>query len=301
MNTEHVQTKREIMELLNAVGARPCKRLGQHFLIDGNLMRRLPASAQLDPADLVLEVGAGTGGLTDLLAARARKVICVEIDESLFTILEDRFRYAGGVLLLRGDILESKHRIMSEVADAIRSYACGSTGSVKLVANLPYQAATPLVMNLLQDYPQVRRLCFTVQAEVGERITAGPNCKAYGPLSVISQLLCEIQTVARLPPEAFWPRPSVSSVMLRMDAVKTPFADRQELRRFAALVHGTFEHRRKTLRSALAYCVDDATRDRVCQNFDATRRPESFTPGEWLKICSSVREKRDITDYVENQ
>lgn len=289
MNTEHVQTKREIMELLSAVGVRPCKRLGQHFLIDGNLMRRLAASAELDPADLVLEVGAGTGGLTDLLVGRARKVACVEIDDNLLGILEDRFRDADNMLLIRGDILESKHRIMSEVASAIRSYDGGPTGSAKLVANLPYQAATPLIMNLLLDYSQVRRLCFTVQAEVGERITSGPNCKAYGPLSIFSQLICEIQTVARVPPEAFWPRPSVASVMLRMDAVRTSIADREELHRFTTLVRGAFEHRRKTLRSTLAYSVDEPTRDRVCRSFDASRRPESFSPSEWLEIHAAAR------------
>ena len=291
MSTVHVQTKREIVELLEGAGVRPNKRLGQHFLIDGNLMRRLAASAELEAADLVLEVGAGTGGLTDLLVGQARQVVSVELDEGLFALLEERFRESQGLTLLHGDILESKHRIMSEVAGAIQGYHGEPGGSAKLVANLPYQAATPLVMNLLLDYPQVRRLCFTVQAEVGERITAAPDCRAYGPLSIICQLLCEVQTVAKVPAEAFWPRPGVSSVMLRLDAVKTPFARREELRAFAELVHCVFEHRRKTMRSALAYCLDDVPREQVCQVFNATRRPESFTPDEWRGIHAAAKHR----------
>ena len=284
LHTEHVQTKREIAGLLKAAGIRPRKRLGQHFLIDGNLMRRLVRCAELDRCDLVLEVGGGTGGLTDLLAAGAGKVVCVELDRDLYAILEDRFRDEARVTLLHGDVLESKHRIRREVAGTIGTHGGGATGCVKLVANLPYQVATPLVMNLLVDYPQFRRLCFTVQAEVGERITAACECKAYGPLSIISQSLCSIETVAKLPPHTFWPQPSVDSVMIRMDVGDRPFSDQEELCRFVALVRGAFKHRRKTLRSALGYVLNEASRDRVCQRFDAKRRPESFNVHEWADV-----------------
>lgn len=288
MHTEQVQTKRQIIETLKTAGLRPRKRFGQHFLIDGNLMRRLVACAELDPLDLALEVGGGTGGLTDLIASRVQQLICVEIDEDLHGVLQERFRGKTGVTLIQGDILESKHRVMPDVGRAIVSHDGGSTGCVKLVANLPYQIATPLMMNLLIDYPQVRRLCFTVQAEVGERITSGPNCKAYGPLSIISQLLCSIQTVARLAPHTFWPRPTVDSVMIRMDVGEAPFSNRDELHRFTSLLRGTFDHRRKTLRSALKYVIEDAQRSRICRRFDATRRPESFTVEEWLGIFKAL-------------
>jgi len=281
---EHVQTKREIEQTLAAAGLRPRKRFGQHFLIDGNLMRRLVESAEVSPDDLILDVGPGTGGLTDLLVRRAGHVLAVEIDRNLVGILTDRFRDAGNVTLIQGDILHTKHLIMPEVADEIRKYSAPREGCVKLVANLPYQSATPLVMNLLVDFPQVRRLCFTVQAEVGERIMAGPNCKAYGPLSIISQTLCTIETVARIGPQAFWPRPQVDSVMLRMIVQRSPFAEHDEVARFAALVRGTFEHRRKTLRSALAYVLDESALDRVCVAYDATRRPEQVPVDEWLAI-----------------
>ena len=282
---EHVQTKREIEQTLAAAGLHPRKRFGQHFLIDGNLMRRLVESAEVTPDDLILEVGPGTGGLTDLLVRHAGHVLAVEIDRNLATLLEDRFRDAGNVTLLQGDILHTKHLIMPEVADEIRKFSAPREGCVKLVANLPYQSATPLVMNLLVDFPQVRRLCFTVQAEVGERIMAGPNCKAYGPLSIIAQTLSTIETVARIGPQAFWPRPQVDSVMLKMFVRHSPFAEIDEVARFAALVRGAFKHRRKTLRSALAYVLDESALDRICGACDATRRPEQVPVGEWLAIA----------------
>lgn len=289
MTIEHVQTKREIADTLEAAGIQPRKRYGQHFLIDGNLMRRLAESAELDRADRVLEVGPGTGGLTDLLARRVNRLLAVEIDRDLFAHLEDRFRESDGVALCLGDALDGKHRLREEVREFLDGDPT-ATGVTKLVANLPYQVATPLVLNILADHPRVRRLCFTVQAEVGERMTSGPNRKSYGPLAIVSQTLCRVTTVARIPPEAFWPRPSVQSVMLRMDVAEPPFADRGELHRFVDLVRGTFDHRRKTLRSALSYLLRPERVEHVCRSLDATRRPESFSVAEWMAIHAFTRD-----------
>ncbi|MHC4697789.1 MAG: 16S rRNA (adenine(1518)-N(6)/adenine(1519)-N(6))-dimethyltransferase RsmA [Planctomycetota bacterium] len=284
MTEEHVQTKREIEGLLRAAGVRPRKRFGQHFLIDGNLMRRLVACAELDPDDLVLEVGAGTGGLTDLLVTRAQHVVVVEVDRALLAILEERFAGVDGVTLIPGDVLERKHAIRREVIEVISGFDGAAGGSVKLVANLPYQVATPLVLNLLVDHPQVRRLCFTVQAEVGERITAKSGSKAFGPISILAQTLCHVDTVRRVPPAAFWPRPAVDSVMLRLEVKTSPSLDHKASKAFAEFVRGIFDHRRKTLRAALGYVVSEDVREHLCQHFDATRRPESFSVEEWLEI-----------------
>ena len=289
MSIPHVQTKREIRALLSDAAVRPQRRFGQHFLVDGNLMRRLVACADLDPGDLILEVGGGTGGLTDLLVGRVGRIICVEIDRKFHAILSERLGETDGVTLIRGDVLAGKNRLSPEVAGLLSGQKAGPTGCVKLVANLPYQVATPLVMNLLVDYPEVRRLCFTVQAEVGERMISPPKCKAYGPLSIIAQRLCKLEVIARVPREAFWPRPAVESVMIRMNVMDPPPADREAVRSFSTLVRGTFDHRRKTLRSALGYVVDEAARERICDRFDATRRPESFSVEEWIGIHEAVQ------------
>lgn len=284
MSVPHVQTKQEIERMLTDAGVRPRKRFGQNFLIDGNLMRRVAKEAELMRQDSVLEVGAGTGGLTDLLAVGAGSVICVEIDTVLFAILADRFRKVPTVRLIQGDVLESKHRIHADVGEAIRAFRGEPGGAVKLVANLPYQIATPLVLNLLVDFPQVRRLVFTVQAEVGERLIAQPGVKAYGPLAIIAQLTCDVATVARIGPRSFWPRPTIDSVLLRLDRRDSDLIAASALKPFATFVRAVFEHRRKTIRSALGYVLDADTRDRVCQDVDATRRPESLAITEWVAM-----------------
>lgn len=287
MTVEHVQTKREIAAMLDAAGARPRKRFGQNFLIDGNLMRRLVEAAELTRDDVVIEVGAGTGGLTDLLVARAGAVVCVEVDRALQLLLADRFKDHENFTLICGDALASKHRLHDELARRLQ--ACAETGgSAKLVANLPYQIATPLVMNLLVDYPQVGRLVFTVQQEVGERITAEPGHKNYGPLAIVAQLLTNVSLVAKLPPEAFWPRPAIHSVMLRMDVRPLPFADRDTLRRFVTMLRGIFDHRRKTLRAAMRYLMDATARDDVLGAIEPTKRPEELSVEEWLALFARL-------------
>ncbi|MCH7924514.1 MAG: ribosomal RNA small subunit methyltransferase A [Planctomycetes bacterium] len=293
MSVPHVQTKQEIERLLAASGVRPRKRFGQNFLIDGNLMRRVAEVAELSPRDLALEVGAGTGGLTDLLAAGAGSVICVEIDTVLFAIVTDRFRQVPTVRLVQGDVLESKHRIHADVGEAIRAFRGGSGGAVKLVANLPYQVATPLVLNLLVDFPQVRRLVFTVQAEVGERLVARPGVKAYGPLAIIAQLTCDVATVTRIGPQSFWPRPAIDSVLLRLDRRDSDLIAASALKAFATFVRAVFEHRRKTIRSALGYVLSADVRDRVCQDIDSSRRPESFSITEWVALFHAAQPGQD--------
>ena len=251
-------------------------------------MRRLADCAELRSDDMVLEVGAGTGGLTDLLVERAGRVVCVEIDRDLFAILSERFGERSNVELICGDVLEQKHRLHAAVGGAIRRGV--NSGGVKLVANLPYDIATPLLMNLLVDYPHVERLCFTVQAEVGDRITAQPGTKSFGPLGILSQTLCVARTIARIGPQSFWPRPMVDSVMLRLDRRNPAALDGDELARFGSFVHGVFEHRRKTLRAALGFVVNDDARRRICAVVDGTTRPEQFDVPQWLKMFGILRQ-----------
>jgi 16S rRNA (adenine1518-N6/adenine1519-N6)-dimethyltransferase len=192
------------------------------------------------------------------------------------------------VQIIQGDVLSSKHRLMPEVVEAVDQCSGGESSGIKLVANLPYRVATPVLMNLLLNHTAVRRLCFTVQAEVGERLVAQPGTKAYGPLSIITQMLCSMETLTRIRAKAFWPQPAIDSVMMRMDVNDVQVLDAGEIQSFAELVRKTFDHRRKTIRSALGYVVDELQRDKVCREFDPVRRPESFKIEEWLEIYRIV-------------
>lgn len=296
MTVEHVQTKLEIRALLGSAGIRPRKRFGQHFLIDGNLMRRLVSCAELRQEDRVLEVGPGTGGLTDLLAEAVNEVLCVEVDRDLQELLAARFAGVPQVQLIRGDILESKHRLRGDVAAWLESVTLPPTGEVKLVANLPYQVATPLVMNLLLNFARVRRMCFTVQAEMGDRILSGPGTRDYGPISIIVALLADAAIVARLPPSVFWPAPEVDSVMLRLDVREPSLIPEDKRSSFATFLRSVFDHRRKTLRAALGYALKETERDKICEGMDSMRRPEAVHPMEWLSIFLSLE-----SDAMESQ
>jgi 16S rRNA (adenine1518-N6/adenine1519-N6)-dimethyltransferase len=283
-----VQTKRDIQTLLYGAGIRPKRRFGQHFLIDGNLMRRLVDIADIRPADLVLEVGAGTGGLTDLLIARAAAVVAVEIDARLFGLLSERFSDVAALTLVRGDALDTKHRIGTAVLEAIQAGRERAPGDLLLVANLPYDIATPLLVNLVTSDLHVRRLCFTVQREVGDRMEAAPGTKAYGPLSVILQTLCRTERVARVPAEAFWPRPAVESSLYRLEAREDPPVRRAALARFVRLVRAAFRHRRKTLRFNLDHAFGESACDAAARLVDLSRRPETVAPAEWAQLLRTM-------------
>ena len=284
----HVQTKREIEDMLGCLGMTPRKRFGQNFLIDGNLMRRLVQSAGLTKNDFVIEVGAGTGGLTDLLARFAGRVVCVEIDRGLQQFLDDRFDEADHVRIVRGDVLAGKHGLNAELQAVLADHPPESPGGVKLVANLPYQIATPLIMNLLVDYPIVSRMCFTVQAEVGERIVAPPGGKTYGPLAIVTQTLARVETVCRIGPAAFWPRPKVDSSMMRIEVGGGPLTSIEQAREFSSLVRRAFDHRRKTLRSSLGYFLDVEQLARAGEIVDLKLRPQAISVAEWQALFQSV-------------
>ena len=288
--TKHVQTKTEIKALLDRFGVRPRKRLGQHFLIDGNLMRQLAASAELHGDDTVLEIGPGTGGLTDLLIAGAKRVIAVEMDPAMQAILRERFAGQSGFELIATDALANRNRLADEVLAALRALGPADRRRLKLVANLPYRIASPALVNLLlRDSPPVL-YCFTVQKEVADRLAASPRTKDYGPLSILFQALCDIRHVAAVPPSGFWPEPQVASTMLRITPSARPLYEGESPARFMRRVRGGFASRRKTLRSNLRRHVGPEVTAELEQHLDLDRRAEELCVAEWVSLDALVAE-----------
>ncbi|HVP10987.1 MAG TPA: 16S rRNA (adenine(1518)-N(6)/adenine(1519)-N(6))-dimethyltransferase RsmA [Phycisphaerae bacterium] len=284
------QTKTMLRGMLAMAGLSPRKRHGQHFLIDRNLMTKLLDSAELRPGDCVLEVGAGTGCLTALLAERAGRVITAEIDEGLAGLARECLAPFRNVTLLRCDALARKSAIAEELQQAVEDALSSTAGRLKLVANLPYDIATPLIVDLLVGTLPFERLCFTVQAEVGGRFFAEAGSAEYGPVSIVAQLLTEGRRICRVPPQAFWPEPEVHSVMMRLDRRSALEAGPRDPARFAEFVRSFFLHRRKTM-AHLARQREDA--DRCLAAFGGVgiageRRPEDVTPGQWADLYREI-------------
>ncbi len=251
--TEALQTLSEIKQLLESRGLSPNKALGQNFLCDHNLIRRLVDESGVKPGDVVLEVGPGTGALTDELVARGCAVVACELDRGLAALIRERF--AERITLVEGDCLAGKHALNPEIVSSIAGR------DFTLVANLPYGAASPLMVLLATEFaPGNHRgnaVCLgqyvTIQKEVGQRLRAQPGMEDYGELGVLLQAMCEVRRVAVLPPECFWPRPRVTSEMAAIvplprlgKHVRT--SDQQRLARLCRLLFG---QRRKQIGSIL--------------------------------------------------
>lgn len=277
------QTKQEISSLLAQAGAQPRHRFGQNFMIDQNLVRLIADAGDIRPGDLVLEVGPGTGTLTDELLARGGDVLAVEIDRDLAGLLRKRFEDNPRFRLIEGDALAGKHELNEQLVAAIRD-AVAHGKPVKLVANLPYNIASPLIVELLIE--GVSLLTFTVQKEVADRLRADAGSDAYGGLTIMAQLLSKVHVLRTLPPQAFWPAPKIESALVRMtkDDRLGPKA-----RDFGHFVQQLFSFRRKTLRKALNQAGHDAERALTQASLDGQQRPEQLTPEQFLTLFDLTR------------
>ncbi|CAN5419352.1 16S rRNA (adenine(1518)-N(6)/adenine(1519)-N(6))-dimethyltransferaseRsmA [soil metagenome] len=268
------QTKKEIQAHLDVAQMHPRHRFGQNFMIDQNLVRLIAAAGEIAAGDIVIEVGPGTGTLTEeLLATPAAKVVAVEIDRDLAGMLRTRYTGEPRFELIEGDALASKHELNVELAKACRFKEMPADPPVKLVANLPYNIASPLVIELL--IAGVETLAFTVQKEVADRLRAGAGDEMYGSISVMVQLLGDVEVMRTLPPQAFWPAPKIDSALVRIRR-----RDRlgPHAVAFSRLLHQLFSARRKTIRKALAQAELPAEKIITALGLDPLARPETLSP-----------------------
>jgi 16S rRNA (adenine1518-N6/adenine1519-N6)-dimethyltransferase len=259
-------------------GIRPKRSLGQHFLIDPNLARAIAADAGVGPGDRVVEIGAGLGSLTRALADAGAEVLAVEVDPSLIPALEESVFGLDRVRVLHTDATDP------EWQDALEG-----DGWV-LAANLPYNVATHLVLDTLQDVPRVGRLVVMVQREVGERLVAGPGDRAYGIPSVRVAYRAEGTLVRRVPASVFWPRPKVESVIVRLVRREAPPVAVDEGRLWAVVDAG-FAERRKTIRNALRRLgMEGEVADGLlgAAGVDPSARAETLSLEEFARIAESL-------------
>lgn len=246
------QTVSYLTRRFREVGLQPDSRHGQNFLIDMNLINLLVDSAKIDSDDLVLEVGTGTGSLTSLIAPKAGHVITVEIDQHLHQLAREELEEFENVTMLQQDALRNKNNFAPVLLETIeREFRKLESGRFKLVANLPYNVATPIISNLLLTEILPTSMTVTIQKELGDRIVAKPRTKDYSALSIWMQSLCDCRIVRVMGPSVFWPRPKVHSAILQIDHSLDKRALISDVKFFHEFVRSLFFHRRKFLRSVV--------------------------------------------------
>lgn len=265
----------EIKGMLAEHGLRPKKKFGQNFLHDGNQMRRILDAAEVAPGDVVLEVGPGTGALTERLLDAGARVIAVEIDRDLEPILRERAKpWADRIALHFGNALAGKHDLSPEVIALLGGKP------FKLIANLPYNIASPLLANLCVDHPAMSAAVVMIQKEVADRLTADPGCKDYGPLGIVVRAMCEVRTVGVLPPSCFWPAPTIASAVVKLTRRAEPLTD--DPAALSALLQTLFSKRRKQLGAILGRNVDWP------EEIEPTQRPETLTVQQLIELTRVV-------------
>src|SRR4051812_1789199 len=272
------QTKHEIQSLLAGAGTEPRHRFGQNFMIDQNLVRLVADAGMIAPGDLVVEVGPGTGTLTDEILSRGAEVLAVEIDRDLAGVLRERFAANERFRLIEGDALAGKHALNEELLVSLRE-ATQQQRPVKLVANLPYNIASPLVIEML--IAGVEMLVFVVQKEVADRLRGTAGGDDYGLLTVMAQMLSKVEYLRKLPPGAFWPAPGVDSALVRMVRADR-LGDRAGA--FSTFVQQVLSARRKTLRKALERANVDADGVIAKLGLDPKLRAEELPPEMFLAM-----------------
>ncbi len=291
------QTRSFLLKRFAEAGIRPRTQYGQNFLIDLNLLQILHDAAELGPDDVALEIGTGTGALTGLLVQSAGMVVTVEIDDQLYQLAREELAGAENLIMLHMDVLKNKSTFRPELIEILQQQlAVSPQRRLKLTANLPYNVATPIISNLLASREVTpHSMVVTIQKELADRLMAQPSTKDYGALSVWVQSQCHVELVRELPPQVFWPRPKVTSAIIKIvldDQRRARLSDRWFFQRF---VRAIFLHRRKFLRSVLCSTFKrelekeqvDAVLDQL--GYDAQARAESLDVEALIQLSEAFR------------
>ena len=262
------QTRSEIAELLEIHGLAPIHRLGQHFLADANIARKIVSLAGIESGTRVVEVGAGTGTLTRALADEGAHVVAYEIDHGLRPVLEE---------VTAGLDVDLRFVDVTDIDLAIELDGSGWA----MVANLPYNVGTPVVIDAMRGAPGIDRFVVMVQYEVARRFVASPGSADYGLPSVVAGIHTDATLAFKVPPQVFYPSPRVESAVVVMKRKDAPDA----AGRAVALARAGFGQRRKMLRRSLSSVLDDPVMTIEAAGLDPTDRAENLTPEDFVRLA----------------
>ncbi|HOP57061.1 MAG TPA: 16S rRNA (adenine(1518)-N(6)/adenine(1519)-N(6))-dimethyltransferase RsmA [Bacillota bacterium] len=269
-----------------AMGVKPKKRFGQNFLSDRNILNKIIDAAKIDKETDVIEIGPGTGNLTELLAKKAGRVVAYEIDSTLIPILKERLKSLDNITIMNKDILEID--IDKEIDEHFPD-----SKKIMAIANLPYYITTPILMKFLKTSDKVTRLIFMMQLEVAKRLSAGPGGKDYGALSVIMAYRTKTEIRFKVPRTVFVPAPNVDSAVVDIEIRnKPPFIVKDDSF-FYDFIHKMFAYRRKTLSNNLATAYPETNKTETDSlitkaNLAPGVRAEALSPEEFGRLSDIV-------------
>lgn len=285
MPNDFIASPRRTKEILNKYHFSFKKSLGQNFIIDANILKRIIEIADIDERSGVIEIGPGIGSLTEQLALVANKVVAFEIDQRLLPILDDTLAKYDNIEIVHEDILKV------DLATAIQKYF-DSHLQIHVVANLPYYITTPILMKILQQKSPITSITVMLQKEVAERMAAPPNTKQYGSLSIAVQYYTEAKILMDVPKTVFIPQPNVVSSVLKLEKRDRPVVDVKNEDLFFDIVQASFAHRRKTIRNNLVSYYKKTYEKELIENIltdaqiDGNRRGESLTIDEFARLVN---------------
>lgn len=291
------QTLTYLRGLFDAFGLQAKSKLGQNFLIDLNLLDLIVRTAELDKSDAVLEVGTGTGSLTARMAEQAGAVVTVEIDKTLQPVAKQVVGERANVTFVFGDCLAGKNELNPDMLAAWDAAAkAAGCSRKKLVANLPYVIATPLVSNLLIARDDIERMVVMVQWEIAERMRAEVGTKDYNAMSVLFQSVADVEIVRKVLPTNFHPRPKVDSAIVVIKPNAEKRAKVGDVPKFRAFLRDLYVHRRKNLRQALTGWPQgrkdkaDVDAKLAALEIDGTLRSEALDIEQHLRLATAFAE-----------
>ncbi|MBW4828414.1 MAG: 16S rRNA (adenine(1518)-N(6)/adenine(1519)-N(6))-dimethyltransferase RsmA [Clostridiaceae bacterium] len=281
MDRKRLYSPSYVKEIIDKYNFRFSKSLGQNFLIDGNIVRKICEEGEVSKEDDILEIGPGIGTLTEELSYKANKVVAVELDKSLIPILDETLDGCNNVEIVPGDILKiDLPKLFHEKFES---------ENIKIVANLPYYITTPIIGRLLEEELDIDSILVMVQSEVAERMKASPGTKDYGSLSVFVQYYTEPEIVLSVPKNAFMPRPNVDSAVIKLKIRKEKI-ELENRETFFKVVKAAFSQRRKTILNSLSSGLktDKATIRAILEkaDIDPKLRAENLTIEDFSKISA---------------
>ncbi|CCJ34497.1 MULTISPECIES: 16S rRNA (adenine(1518)-N(6)/adenine(1519)-N(6))-dimethyltransferase RsmA [Caloramator] len=277
--------KSKTMEIVKYFEFKFNKNLGQNFLIDENILKKIIDAAELDENSTVIEIGPGIGTLTQEMAKRCKKVVAVEIDKNLIPILEETLGNFKNIKIIHSDALKVDfNKIIKEE----------NLENVKVVANLPYYVTTPIIAKLLNERVKISSMIIMIQKEVADRILAKPNTDEYGTLSLLCQYHCDIKKICKVSPNCFVPPPRVESMVIRLDIRDQKRVEVLDEELFFNIIKSAFNMRRKTLSNSLKSIANEDILLKALEelSIDPKRRGETLSIEEFAKLSNILSKQK---------